>query len=54
MRHNMVRKTTNKVLEMANEGMISWQSLAEMALSWMSEDEVADMARASDILEEDD
>lgn len=50
----MVRKTTNKIFEMAEEGMISWKSLAEMALSWMSEDEVAEMARANDILEEDD
>lgn len=45
-----VRQTTNKVRELAEEGMISWRDLAEMALSWMSEDDVADMARANDLL----
>lgn len=44
------RKVTNKVLEMAEEGIISWQSLAEMALGYMSEDEVADLARSNDLL----
>jgi hypothetical protein len=45
-----VRKETNKVLGLAEEGMISWRNLAEMALSWMSEDDVAEMAKANDIL----
>ena len=45
-----VRQVTNKVRELAEDGMISWRELAEMALSWMSEDEVAEMARANDIL----
>ncbi len=51
-----VRKETNKVLGLAEEGMISWRDLAEMALSWMSEDDVADMCRANAIFddEEDD
>ena len=50
----MVRKITNKLLDMANDGMISQQSLAEMALDYMSEDDVADMARANDILEDEE
>ena len=45
-----VRQATNKVREHAEEGLISWRDLAEMALSWMSEDDVAEMARANDIL----
>lgn len=45
-----VRQATNKVRELAEEGIISWRDLAEMALSWMSEDDVAEMARANDIL----
>lgn len=45
-----VRQITNKVRELAEEGMISWHDLAEMALSWMSEDDVADMARANDLI----
>lgn len=49
-----VRKNTNKVLELANEGLISWRTLAEAALSWMSEDEVTEMAEANELLYEDD
>lgn len=45
----ITRRTTNKVLEMADEGMISFRDLAMMALKWMSEDEVADMCRANDL-----
>jgi hypothetical protein len=37
-----------------DEGLISAQSVAEMALAYMSEDDVADMMRANDILEEED
>lgn len=50
------RKTTNKVLEMAEEGIIDWKSIAKMALWYMSEDDVADMCRANAIFddEEDD
>lgn len=48
------RKATNKVLELAEEGMISWSSLAMMALKWMSEDDVAAMCKANDVLIEED
>jgi hypothetical protein len=37
-----------------DEGLISAQSVAEMALAYMSEDDVADMMRSNDILEEED
>ena len=49
-----VRKNTYKVLELADEGLISWRTLAEMALSWMSEDEVTEMAEANELLYEED
>jgi hypothetical protein len=49
-----MRTQTNKLLEMMDEGLISAQAIAEMALSYMSEDDVADMMRANDILEEDE
>jgi hypothetical protein len=39
---------------MIDEGLISAQAVAEMALAYMSEDDVADMMRANDILEEED
>lgn len=51
-----VRETTIKLTEMAEEGMIDWKSVAEMALWYMSEDDVSDMCRANAIFddEEDD
>jgi hypothetical protein len=50
----MTREYTTKLLEMMDEGMITAESVAEMALAYMSEDDVADMMRANDILDEDD
>ena len=39
---------------MMDEGLISAEAVAEMALAYMSEDDVADMMRANDILDEED
>ncbi len=49
-----MREMTNKLISMMDEGLISAEAVAEMALSYMSEDDVADMMRANDILEEED
>ena len=49
-----MRKYTTKLLEMMDEGLISASAVAEMALAYISEDDVADMMRANDILEEDE
>jgi hypothetical protein len=51
-----MREMTSKLISMMDEGLISAEAVAEMALAYMSEDDVADMMRANDILldEEDD
>ena len=49
-----MRTQTTKLLEMMDEGLISATAIAEMALAYMSEDDVADMMRANDILDEED
>ena len=49
-----MRTQTTKLLEMMDEGLISATAVAEMALAYMSEDDVADMMRSNDILDEDD
>lgn len=49
-----MRTQTTKLLEMMDEGLISAAAVAEMALAYMSEDDVADMMRANDILDEED
>ena len=48
-----MREMTSKLLAMMDEGLISAESVAEMALSYMSEDDVADMMRSNDILEDE-
>ena len=51
-----MRTQTTRLLEMMDEGLITAEAVAEMALAYMSEDDVADMMRANDILldEEDE
>ena len=38
-----MRETTIKLLELAKEGVISWESIARICLCYLSEDEVADI-----------
>ena len=49
-----MRTQTTRLLDMMADGVISAQAVAEMALSYMSEDDVADMMRSNDILEDDE
>ena len=51
---NESRQATRKVLEMAEEGIIDWESVARDCMNYMSEDEVADMARINGYLEFDE
>ena len=50
----MPRKITNKVLEMAEDGVLSWEELARAALDYMSEDEVNELAKINCFLEDED
>jgi len=38
------RQMTNKIYDAVDEGLLTWEQVAEAALRYMSEDEVADMA----------
>ena len=49
-----MRKQTTRLLEMMDEGLINADTIAEMCLAYMSEDDVADMMRANDILDDED
>jgi hypothetical protein len=48
-----MRKQTNKLIDMMDEGLISAQAVADMCLAYMSEDDVADMMLANDIIEDE-
>ena len=47
-----VRETTNKILEMIDDGLLNPRDTVLMCLKWMSEDEVTKMAKANELLEE--
>jgi hypothetical protein len=49
-----MRDYTVKLMDMMDEGVLSAQAVADMCLAYMSEDEVKDMCRANDILDEED
>jgi hypothetical protein len=51
MAYRGTRYTTNLLLEMVDEGVIDPKNLAHACLVYMSEDEVADMARVNGYLE---
>lgn len=48
------RKVTNAVLEMVEEGLLDPKQVLLSCLVYMSEDEVADMARREGLLEDED
>ena len=50
----MSRETTNKLLEMVDEGLLDARALILACLEYMSEDEVEDMARSNEFLEDED
>ena len=45
-----VREATNRALRLCEEGLISYKTLATMALKFMSDDEVSEMLRANELL----
>jgi phage-related protein len=50
----MSREYTIKLIELAEEGVVSWESIAKSALSYMSEADVEDMAITEGFVEEED
>ena len=49
-----VREATNRALRLCEEGLISYRTLVILALKWMSDDEVAEMLRANELLYDDE
>lgn len=47
-------ETTNRILEMVDEGLLDAKAVLLMALKWMSEDEVKAMAKANELLLEEE
>lgn len=47
-----VRKTTNRLIELAEDGVISWEDIARTALNWLAEDDVTRMAEVNEFIPE--
>ena len=50
----MSREATNKLYDLVDEGVLTWEMVATAALKYMSEDEVADMAECNEFLFEEE
>ena len=48
----MVRENTNKLLDMIEDGVLDATFVVTACLKYMSEDEVSDMMRSNEILED--
>ena len=48
-----VREATEKLIDLAEEGILSWEAIARAALDYMSEDEVADMAQCNEFIDDE-
>jgi predicted metal-dependent peptidase len=48
--HRVSRPVTSELLDMAEQGVIDWETLARDALGWMSEHEVEQFARRNDYI----
>lgn len=46
----MARETTNKILELVEEGALDPMDVLVMALKYMSEEDVTDMARCNELI----
>ena len=51
--HRQSRPVTSELIDMAEQGLIDWETLARDSLGWMSEAEVAEFARRNDYIQDE-
>lgn len=44
-----IRASTIKLMELADEGILTWEQIGRACLVYMSEDDVSDMARENEL-----
>ncbi len=52
--HRQSRPVTSELLDLAEQGVIDWETLARDALGWLSEAEVAEFARRNDYIQDNE
>ena len=50
----MAREVSNKLIDMAENGLISWEDIARSCIWYMSEDDVRDMAEYNEWIDEEE
>jgi hypothetical protein len=48
-----VREITNRLYDLVDEGVLSWDMIARACLSYMSESDVADMAQYNYLIDDE-
>jgi len=51
---NEARQATQRVIDMADQGVLSWEQIARDCMNYMSESDVADMADSNGYFEHDE
>lgn len=51
---SLARRTTNALIELVHDGILSWEDIARAALDYLSERDVEDLARVNDFLQDED
>jgi len=49
-----VREITNRLYDLVDEGVLTWDMIGKACLSYMSELDVADMAHSEELLDSED
>ena len=52
--YRIARPITSELIDMAESGMVDWETLARDMMNWVSEQEVERMARANDYIFDED
>ena len=47
-----VRKVTNQLIDLVDDGVLDWETVAMACLSYMSENDVTDMAQYNYLIED--
>lgn len=50
----MTRQATTQLIEMVEDGLLTWEDIAMAALNYMSESDVKDMAECNDFIEDNE
>jgi len=52
--HRQSRPATSALIDLAEQGVIDWESLARDLMGWMSEHEVSEFARRNDYIRDEE